>query len=455
MAAPSSPASPAPPSSRRIPKVGLLQILQRAVFGGASERVDMLASLSRLYDEQGPVVMQDLGVFKMINLFGPDANRHVLLDRDRIFSARRPWMQIMGRIFPNGLLLQDGDVHKQHRKIMHLPFKRPALRVYSERMNEMIGDRLGEWESAASQGSFLAFPAYKELTLDMAASIFIGVDLGESTLKMNRVFEDLVAASMSRVRLPIPGLEFHRGLKGREFMLDFLGDLIPKKRAGDRPDMLSRLCHAETEDGERFSDQEILDHMIFLMMAAHDTTTSTLCSMTYELAKNPDWQERAREESLALGREHLSLDDMQRLESLTWIMKETLRRYPPLPIIPRVATESFEFGGYEIPKNAMVVVSPIHTHRMSDWWDEPERFDPERFSPGRAEHERHSHSWIPFGGGAHMCLGSRFAELQVKVVLHQLLQRFRISVPEGYEMPVQQAPISKPRDGLPIELQHL
>ena len=148
----------------------------------------------------------------------------------------------------------------------------------------------------------------------------------------------------------------------------------------------------------------------------------------------------------------MAFDEMDRLPTLSLVMKETLRRFPPLPIIPRSATRAFEFQGYTVPKNAMVVISPIHTHYMDEWWDEPKRFDPARFGPERAEHERHSHSWAPFGGGPHMCLGFRFAELQVKAVMHQMLRRYRISVPEGYEMPVQQAPISKPRDGLPIEL---
>jgi len=439
-----------------IPKVGLVQILRRMLFAGSNERVDMLSGLSAQYEEHGPVVMQDVGLLKMINLFGPDANRMVLLDTDKIFSSRRPWMQIMGKVFPNGLLLQDGRVHKHHRRIMHVPFKRPALRIYADRMNEMIDARLVDWgERVRSAEPFLAFPAYKTLTLDMAAAIFIGVDLGPAAEKMNRAFEDLVASAMSRIRLPIPGLEFHRGLQGRKFMLKFLGELLPKKRASDGTDMLTRLCHAETEEGERFSDQEILDHMIFLMMAAHDTTTSTLCSMTYELARNPEWQDRVREESLALGSRALEFDRMESLESLTWVMRETLRRYPPLPVIPRVASEAFEFGGYEIPKDSMVVISPIHTHHMSEWWQEPRRFDPARFSPERAEDQRHSHSWVPFGGGPHMCLGFRFAELQVKAIVHQLVQRFRVSVPEGYEMPVQQAPISKPRDGLPIRLEAL
>ena len=195
--------------------------------------------------------------------------------------------------------------------------------------------------------------------------------------------------------------------------------------------------------------------MIFLMMAAHDTTTSTLTSLTGELASRPEWQERIRAESCALGSLHPDFDALDGLESLTWAVRETLRRHPPLAVIPRTATRDFEWGGYRIPKGIMVVLSPIHTHHMSDWWDDPERFDPERFSPTRAEHERHSHSWIPFGGGPHMCLGRRFAEAQVRLIMHQLVQRYRWSVPDGYRMPIQQVPMSKPLDGLPIDLERL
>ena len=427
--------------------------LVRVLFGGKSERIDMLSRLQRMHAQHGPVVKLDLGLIQYVNLFGPDANRFVLLDKDRLFSARKPWMQIMGRIFPNGLLLRDGDDHKRHRKIMREAFTRPALRQYGERMSPLIAHGLAQW--AQARRPFLAFRAYKELTLDIAARIFVGVELGPEATRMNGVFEDLVAASMSKLRLRIPGLEFHRGLVGREFMRRYFSGMLAARRAGGGDDMFSRLCRAESEDGARLSDPDIVDHMIFLMMAAHDTTTSTLTSMTYELAKHPAWQERVREESRALGGDALAFDDLEKLEALTWVTKETMRRYPPLPVIPRVALDDFEFGGYRIPAKSMVVIAPIHTHYMPEWWDEPGRFDPERFAPSRAEDQRHTHAWVPFGGGVHLCLGMHFAEVQIKSIMHQLVQRYRWSVPAGYTMPVQQAPISKPIDGLPIELSAL
>ena len=248
----------APELRTDIPKAPFLDTL-RALFGGKSQRIDMLSRLQRLHDQHGPVVAQSAGFFQLVNLFGPDANRFVLLDRDDLFSSRKPWMAIMGRIFPNGLLLRDGEEHKQHRKIMHAAFIRPALRQYLERMNPMIARGVEGWRER--RDGFLAFRAFKELTLDIAASIFVGVDLGPETTRMNGVFEDLVAASMSRLRLPIPGLEFHRGLRGREFMVDYFRRLIPQRRAGSGDDMFSRLCRAESEEGARFSDADVIDNM--------------------------------------------------------------------------------------------------------------------------------------------------------------------------------------------------
>ena len=435
---------------RPIPRAALGTLLFRVLLDPEAERVDMRGRLEAEYARHGPVVAQPVPLFTMVNLFGPDANRLVLLDKDRIFSARRPWMAIMGRIFPNGLLLLDGDEHRHHRKIMHTAFTRPVLREYTERMNPLVESALDGWGGIED---FTAFPAFKQLTLDMAARIFVGVELGGGAAQMNEAFEHLVAASMSRIRLPIPGLEFDRGLRARRFMVDFFRGMLAERRAGDGGDIFSRLARAESDEGARFTDQQVVDHMSFLMMAAHDTTTSTLCSMAYELARHPEWQERIREESRAVGEGALAFDQLDGLEALGLVFRETLRRYPPLPVIPRTATEAFEFGGHRIPKNAMVVVSPIVTHYMDEWWDEPDRFDPERFAPERAEHERHTHSFIPFGGGPHMCLGLRFAEAQVKVIVHHLLLRYRLRVASGYVMPVQQAPISAPQDGLPLELE--
>jgi cytochrome P450 len=428
---------------REIPRAGWRESLAQV----RHMRRDMLGVVSERFARHGPVVRQSQGPMRMVSLAGPDAARMLLLDRENLFSAKRSWDLIMGRIFPNGLLLRDGDDHRHHRALLREAFRTPALERYLADMNSILEEQLAGLDDG---GPLRAFDRMKSMTLAIACRIFLGMPPEEDTTRLNRAFEAAVAASMSIVRLPLPGLEFERGLRGRRVMVRRLSALIAERRGGSGGDLLSQLCGAQGEDGRPLSDGEIVDHMIFLMMAAHDTTTSTLTSLLYELAAHPDWQERVRDEVRGLGKPAIEFADLLELPQLICVLQETLRRYPPLSTIPRVCTRSFEWAGCEIPADVMVVIYPIHTHHMPEWWSEPFRFDPERFSREREEHKRHSHSYFPFGGGNHMCLGLRFAELQIKAVLFQLLQRYRFRVPEGYRMPVQQAPISKPLDGLPL-----
>ena len=426
---------------------------QQALRSAPRIRRDMLGVVRERYDGLGPVVRQSQGPMRMVNLFGPDAARMLLLDRDGIFSSKRSWDMIMGRVFTNGLLLRDGEDHRYHRRLLREAFRTPALQSYLSRMNDMLVGMLDGWDEDG--GELLAFPRIKAMALDIACRIFLGTEPGEDTGRLNQAFEATVAASMSILRLPIPGLEFNRGLRGRRYMIERFQEWIPDRRSGNGEDFFSRFCHAVGEDGRPLADTEIIDHLIFLMMAAHDTTTSSLTSLLYELAANPEWQDRPRDEVRAFGTAAVGYDVLLEVPYTIAVIQETLRRYPPLSTIPRVATAPFEWAGYEIPEGVMVVIYPIHTHHMEEWWSDPYRFDPERFMSGREEHTRHSHSYVPFGGGNHMCLGLRFAEMQIKAILFQLIQRYRWSVPEGYRMPVQQAPISKPMDGLPLSIERI
>ena len=127
-----------------LPQQKLRDLLGRFV-AGERDRKNMLSGLQRAHERYGEAVITRLPNMRMVNLFGPDANRYVLLDPDRIFSARKPWMMIMGKIFPDGLLLLDGVEHKSDRKIMHTAFTRPALRGYTERMNAIVAEEIAHW----------------------------------------------------------------------------------------------------------------------------------------------------------------------------------------------------------------------------------------------------------------------------------------------------------------------
>ena len=405
-----------------------------------------------LRERFGDVVMQRAGRVNIVHLFGADAAQLCLMNPGQTFSNKKAWDMIIGRIFPNGLMLRDGVDHRYHRRLMQAGFKSKAMQGYLRQMTPQIERTLATW-CDSQRNELAAYPAFKQMTLDLAATIFLGMDLGPGANKLNKAFEATVAASMPRIPLAIPGTILYRGIQARKFMCRYFLDQVANKRASKDQDMFALLCRAEDEEGNRYTDQEIVDHMIFLMMAAHDTTTSTLTSMVYLLAKHPDWQERLRAEVHSLGTEPLTHESLAKMNQTDWVIKETLRLYPPLSTLPKFSNRSFEHNGYLIPSDTVVITYPIHTHYMEEYWDNPTMFDPERFSSGRSEHKRHHYSWVPFSGGAHMCIGLHFADMQIKLVIAELLRNFRVSVPTDYVMPVQQSPISKPKDKLPIVLE--
>jgi len=211
---------------------------------------------------------------------------------------------------------------------------------------------------------------------------------------------------MSVLRLPIPGLEFQRGLEGRKFLARYFRDLLPSKRAGADGDMFSRLARAQNESGERFDDADVVDHMIFAMMAAHDTTTSTLTSMTYELARHPECR------SACVRRPSRSerLPSSSTISTAPAISAGDEGDAAPLPAAagdPPPGGGRVFLRGLPHPGGTMVVVAPIHTHHMPEWFPAPRLFDPERFSPERAEDQRHTHAWIPSAGARTTALGLR------------------------------------------------
>ena len=402
-----------------------------------------------MYGKYGPVFYNEYLKTRAINLLSPEGNEFVLLDREKNFSSRLAWNMSLKQLFPNGLMLRDGDEHRLHRRLMGAPFKAQALSLYVDAMNPDIAQSVDAWGTTEN---FHFYPAIKQLTLDLAAKIFLGETLAEEADPINKAFVDLVEASLVIVRYPIFGNKYQRGLEGRALLERYFRTRIDDKRASEDGDMFAEIARAESDDGTQFSDQDVIDHMIFLMMAAHDTTTSSISSICFALAKAPEWQARIREEALNLNASHLAYDQMSEFDAAGLVLKEALRLFPPLPMIPRMAIKDCEFEGYKIKRGQHVHVSPYFTQRLSSIWSNPDEFDPLRFTKERGEDRVHKHAWIPFGGGAHKCLGLKFAELQVKLVLFHLLQRFELRVDKDYAMPYQPAPIGKPTDQLPLTL---
>jgi len=409
------------------------------------------ALMDGLRERHGPNFRMQIFGHPLFIAGSPDAVREVLLDRDKNFSNARGWGPSLGKLFARGLMLRDFEEHRVDRRIMQAAFRADAMRSYVDSMAAPIHAAVSRWPR-----ELRLYPELKRLTLDMAARIFLGLPLDRDTQRINDAFAAAVAASIAVVRRELPGFAFARGMRGRRTLEKFFDALVATRRESPGDDLLSELCRARSDEGERFSSRAIGDHMIFVMMAAHDTTTSALSSIVHCMLVEPVWQERVRAEILARSGEPLGWDQRAALPALDRCFDEALRLYPPVPFLARRVVRTCTLAGIEVPENSALAVSSLVTHRLPEHWTQPDRFDPDRFLPERAEHAAHSHLYYPFGGGAHVCIGLHFARIQVKAVLSELLGRYRIVAPGPvHARKIAAVPIPRPLDGLPVRLEPL
>jgi len=229
-------------------------------------------------------------------------------------------------------------------------------------------------------------------------------------------------------------------------------EIARRRRAGEAgEDILSLLLEARDEDGSGLSDHELRDQVMTLLFAGHDTTTSTLSFLLYELSRHPDALARVREEQdRVLGdRTPTAGELMAELPELDLALDETLRMYPPAWIGPRRAVESFEFAGVTVPAGMPVNYCSWASHHLPDVFEEPEEFRPQRFAPdARARLPRGAYA--PFGGGSRTCIGMRFGQLEIKAIATRLLQRAGLELDPAYRLSIRQMPTLSPREGLPM-----
>ena len=178
------------------------------------------------------------------------------------------------------------------------------------------------------------------------------------------------------------------------------------------------------------TDKHLRDQVMTMMFAGHDTTTSTVTFLFYELSRNREL-----------------VDDPQ--FNLDHAIDETLRMYPPAWVGPRRTAEACEIAGVPMPERASVNYSSWASHHLPDVWDQPEEFRPERFAPGNVE-QIPKGAYVPFGAGSRTCLGMRFGQAEITSIATHVLQRFRLEVDPGYQLRTWQSPTISPRDGMPV-----
>lgn len=431
------------PGENGLPYLGKTVAVVRDLYAVTRDHVARFGPVSRIG------MLGQVGVL----VTGADNFQSVFLDRDRNFSTEMGYAQQLGQFYTGGILLHDFDEHRAQRRLLQTAFKNQAMSAYCDILNPIMRQHVQSWDGTRD---FVFFPHIKKTLLEVGAKVFIGVeDMGRDGQLINEAFLDVNEGLIGMVRKEIPGTAFARGQKAKRFLHQYFAKQIPERRKNDGADMFSIFCKEKKENGEYFSDQEIVQHMAFLLFAAHDTTTSVLLSMVRHLGENQALQQRIRAASVAIGKPTLDYADLDAMVDLDNAFHEALRLYPSVSLMTRRTIQACELAGFELPANTMVFLPNMYNHRDPAWWSNPETFDPDRFSEERAEHKRHSFCYTPFGGGAHKCIGMHFANMLAKCFMHQFLLNYTFRTPAGYNPRIEWVPLPKPADGVPLVLERV
>jgi len=416
---------------------------------------DLRGMTDRNLVKYGPVSKININGNKGVLVAGPELMQEILLDKNRNYSNEMAFKNTLGKFFEGGILLKDFDEHKVQRRIFQNAFKNDAMRTYVQHMNELMLADMEKWKDI---NNFVFFPHIKKTLLTTAARIFAGIERGTHSFdRLYKNYVDMLDGITALVQIELPWNKWGKAQRAKRDIFQCFAELIPERRAGDGVDFLTFFSKETKEDGNYFSDEEIVRHMNFLVFAAHDTTTASIINVAYELAKNPDWQERLRKACVDFatktGKTELSYEDLEAIPELEYAMLEGQRLHPSVPMAARRSIREVEMAGYRIPPHTLMWLPYVAFYRSVRFWKNPDQFDPDRFAPGREEHKQHSFLFIPFGGGAHKCIGMHFAKIQVKCFFYLFLQRYRFSVPEDYKPWLMMVPMPKPADGLPLRLE--
>jgi cytochrome P450 len=357
----------------------------------------------------------------------------------------------------DGLLTIDGEFHRRSRLIMLPAFHHEHIVASVDVMVEETNDALDAYTS----GDEIDLYAWtRRLALRVAMRALFGLDPdGQRARSIDAagLFERALSFYASDYVLRVLRAPFTPWARmqaaARELDTLIYSEIAERRRTGERgEDILSLLLDAHDEDGTKLSDLQIRDEVMTLMFAGHDTTTSTVSFMFYELARNPEVVERLlaeQDSQLEAGRPTASQLTSGELTELELVLDETLRKYPPAWVGPRRSVEPFEFEGQRVPGRAFVNYSSWASHHLPDVFEDPEEFRPDRFTP-EARAALPKGAYVPFGGGSRTCIGMRFGQLEVRTIATIILSRFSLSLVDGFELTIRQMPTISPKEGLPM-----
>jgi len=414
-------------------------------LGGSEQTLPRLCEYFARYGNVYRVFAPGRGVYDYV-INHPDDIKQVLLSNHRNYTKGQG-MDRVKILLGNGIMTSEGDFWRRQRRMMQPDFHRRVLGRFAQLIHEVNEKFVERWAAHAARGEPInVTDDASELTLQIVLESIFGDDLERVEREQGANPFEVVAKEQNR------DLKFAFRFRS---LGKLIGELIARRRceSAERPDFLAMLMAARDHDDQPMSDKELIDEVMTLIVAGHETTAAALTWTWYLVARHPDV---AAELEAEADRTPDGLLDLEAAESLSFahqVVQEALRLYPPGWLFTRRAIEDDVLGGFPIAARTDVFISPYTLHRHPDFWNAPEEFQPARFA-GIDAKERHRFAYIPFSVGPRHCIGENMAMFEMLVHVNRMARRFRLRLSNDDPIELEAQINLRPRSNLLMTVQN-
>jgi cytochrome P450 len=351
----------------------------------------------------------------------PDDVKRVLVSNHKNYT-KGVGLDRVKILLGNGIMTSEGDFWKRQRYMMQPMFHRRVITEFAHTIAHSTQAFIEKWEAQAARGELVNVTEdMSELTLDIVLRSIFGPDFDRLAGQEGGNPFDVVTKEQAR------NLQFAYKFRS---LGKVIAGLVNRRREAreEHPDFIGMLMNArDKETGDAMSERELIDEVMTLVVAGHETTASGLNWTWYLLSQHPEVEAKLHAELDAAPQElEPGLAQMEALSYTHQVIDEALRLYPPGWLLSRRTIGPDTLGGYEIPAGSSVMLSPYLLHRHPKFWKEPEKFWPERFAP---EHEadRPRFAYMPFAAGPRHCIGETLALYEMLMHLYKVARRYRLT----------------------------
>lgn len=360
----------------------------------------------------------------------PNFAKYMLQQNHKNFMKSELQTTYLGKYVGNGLLTSNGAYWLKQRRLIQPAFHKKKLLLLLDKMYQQIVLELSRIETGKAVD---IFPIMNDLAFNVVAKSLFSYEGDKAIVsRLQQITEEVQLMIIKEVRQPYMKLWYHLSGKIKhtlslcEESRSILLSLIEERRASEEvfDDLLDMLLEAKYEDGTSMTNEQLIDEILILFVAGHETTSNALSFTLHLLANHPNVQEELYDEIKSVTTSDL-LEKIQSLSFTKQCVEESMRLYPPAYFSDRVAIEDDQFNDIKIPKGTQVLMSFFEMHRHPEYWESPMLFNPKRF--GSDTNAKKQVSFFPFGAGPRMCIGNNFAMYEMVLAISEVVRKYKIT----------------------------